>query len=124
MSPELGVKLAEGGDDIELGKAYEITNVEAGETEVRQFHMIRVELVTRDGKVGSCALWKRPVTSAGSKLGSFIALLGSNTDKWLHTWIIFKEWKQGARIVELVRVPKATASKGVSDVIEPTDIPF
>jgi len=101
--PEIGTKVREGGDDVEVGKAYEITNVETVETEVRSFAGVRVTLLTKKAEEGNVMLWKRPVTSPESKLGAFITLLGSNTDTWLNKWIIFKDWRQGARLVELAK---------------------
>ncbi|GAI07226.1 unnamed protein product [marine sediment metagenome] len=48
-------------------------------------------------------LWSRPVTTPKSKLGAFITLLSSNTDKWLNKRICFIDWRQGARVVELAK---------------------
>lgn len=101
--PELETKVREGGDDIEVGVRYEIENVEETVTDVQRFRGLRVLLAKDGGGEGSVMLWERPVTSPRSKCGAFITLLGSNTDKWLHKRIIFKEWKQGARIIELVK---------------------
>ena len=100
--PEIGTDVREGADEVEIGQVYEITNIEDVTTDVSAFTGIRVSLLTKKGLEGVVMLWKRPVTGKGSKLGSFITLLGSNTDKWLHKFIKFIDWKQGARIIELV----------------------
>jgi len=123
MSPEIGTEVREGADDVALNTPYEIINVENVTTDVSQFSGIRVEMLTTRGKTGSIMLWKRPVTGKGSKLGVFITQLGSNTDKWLHKWLIFKSWEQKARVIELVAAPvekatKATTGKGVAEAIK------
>ncbi|MBA7567280.1 hypothetical protein ES708_08989 [subsurface metagenome] len=99
--PEVGTEVREGADDVEIGKAYEITNVEEVTTDVSAFTGIRVSLLTKKSLEGVVMLWKRPITGKGSKLGSFITLLGSNTDNWLHKWVKFVDWKQGARLIEI-----------------------
>ena len=130
--PELGTQIAE-GDVIELNVPYEIVNVEDGViTEVRGLSGVRVSFLSVDAEEGSLMLWKRPVTGEGSKLGAFITLLGSNTDHWLHKWVIFRSWIQGGRKVELTTAPvekatKVTTGKGVEKALketEPETAPF
>jgi len=123
MSPEIGTEVREGADDVKLNIPYEIINVENVTTDVSQYSGIRVEFLDTKGKTGTIMLWKRPVTGTGSKLGVFILKLGSNTDKWLHKWVIFKEWEQKKRLIEIVaapadRVTKATTAKGVAKAIK------
>jgi len=101
--PELDVKVREGGDDIQIGVPYEIVNVEDVTTEVSSYRGVRVQLMSKKAEEGNVMAWKRPVTSPSSKLGALMELLGSNTDKWLHKWIVFKDWRQGARLVELAK---------------------
>ncbi|MBU2249571.1 MAG: hypothetical protein KKD77_22685 [Gammaproteobacteria bacterium] len=101
--PEIGTKVREGGDDVEIGVEYHIDNVEIVTTDVKAFAGIRVVLVDKKKDTRSVMLWQRPVTSPESKLGAFISLLGSNTDKWLGHKIIFRDWRQGARLVELAK---------------------
>lgn len=116
--PEIGTEVREGADDVKLNTPYEIINVEDVSTDVAQYKGIRVEFLTTRGQTGTVMLWKRPVTGTSSKLGVFITQLGSNTDKWLHKWLIFKSWEQKARIIELVPAPaeKATKAKTSKDV--------
>jgi len=123
MSPEIGTEVREGADNVELNIPYEITNVEDVTTDVSQYSGIRVELLSPKGHIGSVMLWKRPVVGKASKLGVFITLLGSNTDKWLHRWIIFKGWVPGGRVIEFTAAPvekstKATTPKGVEKAVE------
>lgn len=118
MSPEIQTKLQEGADDIKLNVPYMINDVERVVTERQNFEGHRVELLDIRGNEGSVMLWSRPVTSPKSKLGAFITLLGSNSDKWLKKWIIFKSWEQNSRVVELsappeVKSTKATTGKGI-----------
>jgi len=111
MSPEIGTEIREGADNVELNVPYEIVNVEDVTTDVAQYSGVRVELLSAKARDGTVMLWKRPVTGKGSKLGVFITLLGSNTDRWLHKWLIFRAWSQGARIVELIPPPEEKKTK-------------
>ena len=125
MSPEIGTEVREGADDVKLNIPYEIINVENVTTDVSQYSGIRVEMLTTKGQTGSIMLWKRPVTGTGSKLGVFIIKLGSNTDKWLHKWLIFREWEAKKRLIELVAAPvekatKATTGKEVAKAVKKT----
>lgn len=101
--PEVGTKVREGGDDVEVGTTYVITNVEDVTTEVKAYRGIRVVLEDTHKNEGTVMLWERPITSPRSKLGAFITLLGSNTDKWVAKKILFKDWREGARLIELVK---------------------
>lgn len=121
--PEIGTEVREGADDVKLNVPYEITNVEDVQTDVAMYKGIRVELLTARAQTGTIMLWKRPVTGTGSKLGVFITKLGSNTDRWLHKWVIFREWEAKKRLIELVAAPvekatKATTGKGVVKVVK------
>jgi len=125
MSPEIGTEVREGADDVKLNITYEIINVEDVITDTQQYAGIRVELLDTKGHTGTVMLWKRPVTGTGSKLGVFIIKLGSNTDKWLHKWLIFREWEVKKRLIELIAAPvekvtKATTAKGVAKAIKKT----
>lgn len=108
MCPELGTEVREGADNVKLNVPYEIINVESEvTTDVSFFHGVRVELLTEKAEPGSVMLWKRPVTGKGSKLGVFITVLGTNTDKWLHKWVVFKMWVEKKRDIEVVPAPKS-----------------
>ena len=117
--PEIGTEVREGADDVKLNVPYEIVNVEILTTDVAQFPGIRVNMLTTAAKDGNVMLWRRAVTGKGSKLGVFIDKLTSNTDRWLHKWIIFRGWDRGNRVIELTSAPaakvtKATTAKGVA----------
>jgi hypothetical protein len=106
VSPELKTEAVESGDVVTLGVPYVISNVEEVTTEVASFQGIRVEMLTEKAEVGSIMLWQRAKVGKGSKLGSFIVLLGSNTDNWLNKWIVFKHWTKGAREIALYPMPE------------------
>jgi len=108
MSPELGVDVVEGGDDIELKTPYEIVNVEDVTTEVSFYKGVRVEMLSAKDEMGSVMLWKRGKVGVNSKLGVFISLFGSNTDKWLHKWVLFEKWEKNQRNV--YEVPASPSS--------------
>lgn len=113
--PKLNTKVTEGADDIALNVPYEIVNVEDVKTDVQQLSGLRVELVSNKGDVGNVMLWQRPVTGPTSKLGVFITNLGDNTDKWLHKWIIFREWEARKRAFDITEPPaphKKATTKG------------
>lgn len=123
MSPEIGTVVREGADDVKLNIPYEIVNVESVQTDVAMYQGIRVELLSVKAQTGSAMLWKRPVTGKSSKLGVFITALGSNTDRWLHKWVIFHEWEVKKRVIEVVaapadRVTKATTGKGIVKAVK------
>lgn len=123
MSPEIATEIREGADNVELNVPYEIVNVEETVTDVSFYHGIRVELLSAKAKEGSIMLWKRPITGKGSKLGVFIILLGFNTDKWLHQWLIFKSWERNTWLVELTVAPvleatKAKTAEGIAKTIK------
>lgn len=107
MSPETGMEVVEGGDLFELNKPYEIVNVTDTVTGVQMYKGLRVELLAADGSVGNIMLWKQDQVSSRSKTGAFLILLGTNTDSWLHKWIIIRAWEKNNRRVELTNPPKA-----------------
>jgi len=123
MSPELGIEVTE-GDNAQLNVPYEIVDVDSDvNTEVRSLSGIRVQFLSADAEEATVMLWKRQVTGQASKLGSFISLLGSNTDHWLHKWVIFRSWVQGGRKVELSSPPiekstEATTAEGIEEAIK------
>jgi len=121
--PEIKTKVQEGADDVRLNVPYMVNDVEEVITERANYEGHRVELLDIKGNTGSVMLWSRPVTSPASKLGAFITLLGSNTDKWLKKWIIFRGWGENNRNIERTEAPeekvtKATTPKGVEKAVK------
>lgn len=107
MSPETGIELVEGGDLIDLNVPYEIIFVEELTTQVSMYQGFRVSLLSADLRDGSVMLWKQTRVSTRSKTGTFLALLGTDTDDWIHQWIIFRAWERNNRRLELTNPPKA-----------------
>jgi len=107
MSPKIETEVREGADDVQLGVSYEITNVESITTDVQQFKGIRVVMLAPQGDEATVVLWQRKVTGKGSKLGVFMTVLGDDTDKWLHKWIVFRKWSPRDRELEVLS-PKLT----------------
>jgi len=101
--PKVGTKVQEGADDIGVGVIYTIITAEEVKTEKAAYNGIRVGLVDKDKDEGSVMLWQRAVTSPRSKLGAFLVLLGDDTDKWLGKKVVFKDWQEGARLLELAK---------------------
>lgn len=101
--PKVGTKVQEGADDVRIGMPYTILTAEVVQTEKAAYNGIRVGLVDKNKDDGSVMLWHRAVTSPRSKLGAFITLLGDDTDKWLGQKIVFKDWQEGARVIELAK---------------------
>jgi hypothetical protein len=106
MSPELNTEAVDSGDVVDLNIPYVISNVEEVTTEVASYKGIRVEMLTAEAKVGTIMLWQRAKVGKESKLGSFIVLLGTNTDNWTNKWIVFKHWAKGARELALYPLPE------------------
>jgi hypothetical protein len=106
VSPEIGTEVVESGDTVELNVIYSILNVEEVTTEVSFYQGIRVEMIGTAGQLGSIMLWRRSKVGKGSKLGSFIELLGSNTDTWKGKFIVFEKWEKNNRKILPAQLPK------------------
>ena len=113
MSPVIDTAVREGADDVNEGIAYEIVNVEELTTDVQSLSGIRVSLLTQKAEEGNVMLWKRKVTGTTSKLGAYMIALGSDTDKWLHKWVIHEPWQIRNNVLTVVAapVPKAARAK-------------
>jgi len=111
MSPVIDTEVREGADDVQVGVFYEIVNVEELTTDVQFLSGIRVSLQDQKGGEGNVMLWKRKVTGTGSKLGAYITALGSNTDKWLHKWVVHEPWQTRSNVLTVVAAPVPKAAK-------------
>ena len=56
-------------------------------------------------------LWPGEQVSATSRWGSFVSVLGSNTDTWPHKWIKVISWQNRLCEIQLVPAPKPIAKK-------------
>lgn len=111
LMPEIGTEVVESGDTVAQNIPYEIVNVEEVDTEISHYSGIRVEMLTAKGETGSIMLWKRQRVGTGSKLGVFITVLGTNTDSWLHRWVMFKNWEKNNRVIVGVASPSPASLK-------------
>jgi len=99
--PKIKAKLAK---EPEEGKTYEV--VEAKENIAtlpggQQATGIRVTLKDALGNEAGTMLWMREVASETSKLGSFLATLGDDTDTWKGKRITFVTWRERKRQIAL-----------------------
>lgn len=99
--PKLNVQTTDELPTPEVGKTYHIKEVEQFTSAVRGFKGLRVTMHGRDGKEYVESLWLRDVVGTRSKLGSFISVLGKDTDSWVDKSITFLSWRQGDRNIEL-----------------------
>ena len=70
---------------------------------------IRVSLKAldkNDQRDYAVTLWPSQETNATSKWGSFVSVLGSNTDTWLHKWIKIVNWQNRLCEIALMPAPK------------------
>lgn len=111
---KLKSQLAPPGEEaLQLHRPYIILNVEEFKSDVFGFLGLRLTLDgggTSDSII-AIPLWTRDVVGKQSKLGSFIDLLGDETDDWIGEAIQFDAWSPKNRQVSLVSVPKAKAKK-------------
>lgn len=83
------------------GKTYEITAVDAFSSQVRGFAGLRVAMKDSAGAEVVEAIWTRSPVGPKSKLGSFIGILGKDTDNWKGKRITFVSWRTSNRIIAL-----------------------
>ena len=91
-----------------------------------QYEIISVdEITTRNNLIGvrvglkglgkdlrdyGVTLWPSNETNATSKWGSFVSILGSDTDTWLHKWVRFVNWQNRLCEVALMPAPQIKMS--------------
>ena len=85
----------------EEGKTYTIKNVEYVTTQRMGYKGYRVLLEDTEGNEAATMLWDREQAGINSKLGSFLVVLGSDTDEWIGKRITFISWRQRARKIQL-----------------------
>jgi len=102
ITKETGVKIAEQLPGFEEGDVITIKEVEILTTAVQGFKGIRVSGTDAAGIEKAEMLWIRPVVGSKSKLGSFIAELGDDTDNWVGKKIKIKRWRSRWREIEVL----------------------
>jgi len=100
--PKVNVEIAESLPEPEEGKTYTIREAEVFTSQVRSYKGIRVSMVAEDNTEVVTALWTRDIAGEKSKLGTFISVLGNDTDKWISKKIKFVSWRPGNRKIEQV----------------------
>lgn len=106
--------------DIKKDGIYEIISAEQITTR-SGLEGLRVELKAKeiaDKRNYAVTLWTSDTVSASSKFGSFLAVLGNNTDDWLHKWIRVTNWQNRLCEIQLVPAPKLSlnqAAKRLAD---------
>lgn len=91
------------------GSKYEIIKVEQKEVDIGNKQMRDAILLTMkstdktDTNVYTESLWLADTASSTSKLGSFLVALGNDTEKWIGQNILFREWSNRNREIEVIK---------------------
>lgn len=93
------------------GRTYEITGAEEFQSQVRGYKGLRLTMKDSAGMEVVESLWLRSPVGAKSKLGSFITVLGKDTDNWKGKAITFIAWKASNRIIQLATPPAKPKAK-------------
>jgi len=102
-------KLAE-AEELEVGKTYEIVEVQPVTTDIRGFRGFRlIAKDTKTNKTKTTMLWERPIVGTKSKLGAFYKAfkdeLGNDytdTTKWTGRQFTVLNWVERNREIKLV----------------------
>ena len=103
--PEYGTQVTY---EAKKGAIYEIQSAEEITTR-NNLSGVRVELKAQDKhdlREYAVTLWPSSQVNSTSKWGSFCAVLGSNTDNWLHKWIRIVNWQDRQCEIQLVPAPR------------------
>jgi len=102
--PKINVEIAESLPEPIEGHIYTITETELFTSQVRGYKGLRVAMTDQaDGNQVVAALWMREIAGSKSKLGSFISILGDETDAWVGKKIRFVTWRPGDRKIEVIQ---------------------
>ena len=94
--------------EVKKDGIYEITYVNEMTTR-NGLTGIVVDLKAKDEKDKrnyAVTLWPSEIASATSKFGSFVAVLGDDTDNWLHKWVKINNWMNRLCEIQLIPAPK------------------
>ena len=101
--PKINVEIAEQLPEPLEGHTYLIHDAELFTSQVRGYKGLRVPLTDQTDQTEVIAvLWTRDIAGEKSKLGSFISVLGNDTDNWNGKKIKILKWRPGERQIELV----------------------
>lgn len=101
--PKLDVEIAESLPEPVEGHTYTITEAELFISQVRSYKGLRVTMIGEQKETVVAALWMRDVAGEKSKLGTFISILGNDTETWVGKKIRFTTWREKDRKIELVQ---------------------
>ena len=102
--PKINVEIAESLPEPVEGHIYVIGEAELFTSAVRGYKGLRVPMVdVADKSEVVAALWMREVAGEKSKLGSFISVLGEDTDSWTNKKIQIVAWRQGNRKIGVIQ---------------------
>ena len=102
--PKINVEIAETLPEPLEGHIYTITETELFTSQVRGYKGLRVAMTDIEGdKPVVAALWMREIAGSKSKLGSFVAALGDDSDTWVGKKIKFVTWRPNDRKIEVIQ---------------------
>jgi hypothetical protein len=103
---KISAKTASALPPFEAGNVYTIKSAEQVKTQLRGLDGIRVVGELEDGTSHAEMLWLREVVGKNSKLGSFLEVLGDETEKWVGKRIHIVSWSPKNRLIKLVQEKK------------------
>jgi hypothetical protein len=102
--PKINVEIAETLPEPMEGHIYTITETELFTSQVRGYKGLRVAMTDQEsGNQVVAALWMREIAGSKSKLGSFISVLGDESDSWVGKQIKFVTWRPNDRKIEVIQ---------------------
>jgi len=108
--PKIKSSLPLPGDEaVVLERPYLISEVESFTSNVQGFVGLRVTLALEGKDVIAIPIWEREVASRKSKLGTFLEVLGDNTDDWKGKNIVFVSWTAKNRQIGVATPEKPKA---------------
>lgn len=99
--PKIKVEVVKRQPEPEQGITYTIKEVEVFTSPKQGYKGARVALEDAMQNKTETVLWLRDQATTKSKLGTFIAALGDDTDTWIDKRILIKSWRDGNRDIEL-----------------------
>ena len=102
--PKLKVEIAEAMPEPIEGHIYLMTETELFTSPVRGYKGLRVSMKdVADGAEVVTVLWMREIAGEKSKLGSFISVLGDESDAWVGKKVKFVTWRPNDRKIEVLQ---------------------
>ena len=99
--PKIKAEIVETPPEPTEGKTYEIISAKIIKTQRSSWDGVRVGLKDDKDNDAATVLWLRDRTTTNSKLGTFLNLLGNDTDQWLHKRITIVKWTARSRQIAL-----------------------